>query len=79
MLPPSSGGVNDMAKSEDQEINDVQLCLIWVYIMTISSKVIESIKAKQKYNRAVIPKVCSADHQNILSGPHTGKVWEPLQ
>jgi hypothetical protein len=39
MLPPSSGGVNDMAKSEDQEVDDVQLCLIWVYIMTISSKV----------------------------------------
>jgi len=48
MLPPSSGGVNDMAKSEDHEIDDVQLCLIWVYIMTISSKVIESNKSKVK-------------------------------
>ena len=28
-----------MAKSEEDEVRAVQLCLIWVYIMTVSSKV----------------------------------------
>ena len=28
-----------MAKSEEDEIRAVQLCLIWVYIMTVSSKI----------------------------------------
>ena len=39
MMPAGAGGVNDVAKSEDDEIANVQLCLIWVYIMNISSKV----------------------------------------
>jgi len=36
------------------------------------------LSVENSWYRAVIPKVCSADHQIILSGLQTEKVWEPL-